>query len=353
MKIIKSLASIAVLAFASNSAYAAGTTAGTGIDNTASISYSVGGTSQLPIASSPTGNSVPGTTGTATSFVVDKKIDLLVTGVTGVPVAPGATTQAITYTVTNEGNSSEDFALTVNGVVTGDDFDLSACTITDPGTSTLTLTADQTATVTVTCDIPVGSATVVDGAAGSVDLLATIAGGVTETVGADTAGTDVVFADSLGTATDGAAENGSHSAISSFTINSASLIVTKTEAVSTMMIDTTGDGILDTPTTGSFFHIPGAEITYTITVANADGAADATHLVISDPLSTNLTFQTCTVTGPAVINAVAPLDPVPVTCANSVTAGTAGGTVTTSSFTLPGGAGSANVETLTITATVN
>ena len=345
MKIIKSLASIAVLALASNSAYAAGTTAGTGIDNTASISYSVGGTPQGDIASSPTGNSDPGTAGVPTTFVVDKKIDLVVTGsATDVPVAPGATTQAITYTVTNEGNSTEDFDLSVDGTVTGDAFDLSACTITDPATSTLTLIADQTATVTVECTIPDGSATVVDGALGSVDLLANIGGGITETAGTDTAGAvDVVFADSLGTATDGAAENGSHSAISSFVISSASLIVTKTEAVSTMWIDTTGDGVLDTPTTGNFFHIPGAEITYTITVSNADGAADATDLIISDPLTAlRLEFVNCAVSGPVV----------GVTCSNSVPLGTDGGTVTTSSFTLPGGSGSANVQTLTIVAKI-
>ncbi|MGK0273110.1 MAG: hypothetical protein ACI88H_003788, partial [Cocleimonas sp.] len=92
MKIIKTLASIAVLTIASNSAWAAGTAAGTDIDNTAVINYSVGGTPQTLIESSEGGNSTPGATnGTPTTFKVDKKIDVLVTTGTDVNAIPGET----------------------------------------------------------------------------------------------------------------------------------------------------------------------------------------------------------------------------------------------------------------------
>ncbi len=359
IKIIQSLASVAVLAIASNSAYAAGTLASTPINNTASISYSVGGTSQTPIASAPgAGNSTPGTAGTPTTFVVDKKIDLLVTAVSSAPVAPGSTSKAITFTVENEGNSTEDFTMSLAQPSTGDDFDTSACVITAPTPLPVTLAPDATSAVTVECTIPASSGTVIDGATSDIDLLATIAGGVTETTAADTAGAvDTVFADGVGTATDGTAvtglRNGSHSAVATYVISSADLIVAKSEVAAMYIDDDDNAATPDVLATGNQYHIPGAEITYTITVSNANGASDATHLVISDPLSTNLIFQSCTVSGPAVINAVAPIDPVPVTCGNSVSAGTAGGTVTTSSFTLPGGSGSANVETLTIKAIVN
>ena len=329
MKIIPTLTSVAVLALASGSASAAGTAAGTDIDNTASISYSVGGSSQTPIESSESGNSTPGTgNGTATTFKVDKKVDVLVTAGTGVNVVPGTTGQAITYTVLNEGNSTEDFDLAATQVATGDNFDSSSCTITAPASLPVSLAADASTTVTVECDIPASSATVVDGAISTLDLEATI-NGVTETTGADTAaGVEVVFADDTGTATDGADRNGSHSATNTFTINTADLSVQKTSAVISDPFNNTTNPK----------RIPGAVIEYTIVVTNADGAADATSMVISDSLPSDLTYVSCTVAGDAT---VAP------TCSES------GGTVTTTGFTLPGGSGSVSTETLTIRATVN
>ena len=178
MKIIKTIASVAVLAFASNSAWAAGTAAGTPVNNTASISYSVSGTSQTPIASSPTGNSVAGTVGTPTSFLVDKKIDLLVTAGSSVNVAPGTTSQSITYTVKNEGNSAEDFTLSASQVA-------SLLIILTPQHVQLqhlllfqfNLAAEATLAVTVQCNIPPSSGTVVNGASSHLDLLASVVGG--------------------------------------------------------------------------------------------------------------------------------------------------------------------------------
>ncbi len=321
--ITKTLLSVAVLAASASNAWAAGTTAGTPIDNTATISYSVGSTAQTPIASSPTGNTTPGTAGTPTTFVVDKKVDLSVTSGTGVNVVPGTSAQSITFTLTNEGNSTESFNLTPSQVAAGDQFDTSNCTVTAPATLPVSLAADGTQTVTVQCDIPASSATVANGATSLVDLLAE-AQGVTETTGAEAPGTvDVVFADDTGTSTDGANRNAKHSATNTYTVATADLSVTKTSAV-------TND-----PFNGASNpkRIPGATIEYTISVANAGGAQAADGLVITDVLQSDLTFSSCSVSGTVA----------GVNCSN------AAGTVTTDSFTLP----ASGTQTLTIVAIVN
>ena len=60
------------------------TTAGTSINNRATVNYSVAGLAQAPIESSPTGNVTPGIgAGVDTAFVVDNMINLTVTEVSG------------------------------------------------------------------------------------------------------------------------------------------------------------------------------------------------------------------------------------------------------------------------------
>lgn len=330
MKIIKTLASVAVLTIASNSAWAAGTAAGTDIDNTAVINYSVGGTPQTLIESSEAGNSTPGASnGSPTTFKVDKKIDVLVTTGTDVNAVPGETSKAITFTVLNEGNSTESFDLVPSQVTSPtDDFDTTGCTVTSPA-SPVSLAADASATVTVECDIPVAGGVVVNGADSFVDLEASI-NGVTETAGADTAGgVEVVFADDTGTATDGANRNGSHSATNTYLINTANIIVGKTSTViSDPFNGTAVDAIPGTPK-----RIPGATVQYSITVSNASGAATATGIVISDVIPSTLTIVgTPTISG-----------------GTSTVAGASGQTVTSTAFDLAGG----QTATLLVTATIN
>ena len=322
IKIMKTLASVVVLSAMTNITWAAGTAAGTAVDNTASIAYSVGGVSQTEIESSEAGNSTPGAgNGTATSFVVDKKIDLLVTAGSGTNVVPGASGAAtnLAFTLKNEGNSTESFTLTPSQVAAGDDFDTSACSVTSPALP-VSLAADASTPVTVECTVPPSDTTVTNGATSLVDLLAAESTGLTETAGADTASSvDIVFADDTGTPTDGANRNAKHSATNTYTISTADLSVAKTSAVT------------EDPFNGTTNpkRIPGATIEYTITVSNAAGAQDATGLVISDALPANLTFQNCNVAGVA-----------GATCSNS------GGTVSSSSLTLAGG----DTATLTIVA---
>ncbi len=363
-KTISTLISIAALSAVSHLAWAGGTDAGTPIHNKASISYSVGGTDQSVIISSPTGNSDPtlclaasdgGASDCRTSFVVDHKVDLSVTapGATTnvVPSASGAPT-TITYTVSNDGNKSQDFSFSPSQ--TGG-FAAASCTAVP---ATATLAKDATQAVAVTCTIP-NDTIVANGDTSTIDLLAT-ATGVVETTGAETPGTeDIVFADTKGTATDVGGSNtigdsipgggtyvdgdrnAKHSADATYTIVTADLSIQKTSA------------IISDPFNGTTNpkRIPGAVIEYTITVTNADGAADATHIVISDILQGDLTYQVapgCVAPIlPAIPNLTAPNSGDPLACSES------GGTVSSSSFTLPGGSGAANVVTLTFRATVN
>ncbi len=288
---LKTLLSAAILGAMTNAAFAApiGTPAGDVINNTASISYSVGGTPQTAIKSSPTGNTTPGTAGTPTSFVVDKKIDLLVTGNTTdkavQPEQTGATSDTeLSYTLTNEGNSTENFAISVTDAGTlgtvGDEFNASNCTIAP---ATASLASGDSVAIIVECDIPVSGTNVANGKKSLVDVLAEVTGVTQDTDGDDVNAIDVVFADGAGTSTDGAIRNAKHSATSNYIINAAGLTVKKTQAVSAM--DASGTPI----TTGDLYHIPGATVVYTITVVNAPGAATATGVVLTDTVPTTMT----------------------------------------------------------------
>ena len=301
-QLIKTVLSVAIMA-ATSATWAAGTTAGTDINNTASITYSVGGNAQTPIESSEAGNSTPGNgNGSATTFKVDKKIDLSVTPATTVNVTPNSS-GALTFQVTNEGNSVEDFAFNISEIA-GGDFDATGCTAAPANINSLAV--DTPTNVVVTCNIPnsgvntannggvANAGTVANTKTSVIDLLASVTG-VTESTGADTAAVDVVFADNTGTATDGADRNAKHSATGTYVVNTADISVAKTSAVTKMSIngaDVAGTGV-DAPK-----RIPGSTIEYTITVSNAASAgAPATGIVITDAVPANMTYVACSFSG--------------------------------------------------------
>jgi hypothetical protein len=126
---------------ATSTAWAAGTFAGTTVNNKATLNFSVGGVAQPVVNSSPTGNTSTGVSGGAnTAFVVDRKVDLqVVTTDTAASVTvPGATNVATTFRVTNLGNSVQDFSLQMESmavatnmvVASGDGFASNASTFT-------------------------------------------------------------------------------------------------------------------------------------------------------------------------------------------------------------------------------
>ncbi|UUZ69603.1 hypothetical protein LP416_09455 [Polaromonas sp. P2-4] len=305
-------------------AHAAGTAAGQAITNLATLNYSVGGTAQSPIGSSATGNTTGA--GTNTSFVVDNKINLLVTTTDvspGVSVVPGSTAATATFSVLNSGNSTQDFSLSTANLATlttnpfggtADNFNPTACSVKvesgatagyqvleDTATFIDELAADASKTVYVICSIPSGQ---INDDIGVISLTATaLVGGTSgsqgaalvETTTANTAGVDIVFADVAGT--DDAARNAQHSSRDVFKVVTATLTVTKTVAP-----------VCD-PFNGSTNpkNIPGSFVRYTITIANTGlaGAPSAALTSIADTLTALVTFDSDLIGGASAAACVA------------------------------------------------
>ncbi len=140
-------------------AQAAGTNAGTDIVNVAQASYDgPGGT--ILVDSNPV------------TITVDELLDVTVVSSDpgDVTTTPSATSQVLTYQVTNTGNGSEAFALTADTAKTGDDFDTTFEQIViddgngvyDPGVDTIytagtndpTLAPDESVTSFILSSIP-------------------------------------------------------------------------------------------------------------------------------------------------------------------------------------------------------
>jgi len=276
-------------------ALAAGTASDTDITNLATVSFDVGGSAQTPVSSN------------TTTFKVDNKIDLVVAEVSSsyTDVNPNTTNQVLTFTVQNDGNTTQDFALSAAANTTDpfggtDNFDANNVLVfVESGANAGYLAGEDTATyideltayvnpgdevtVYVVADIPVGQSS---GDIAAYTLTATaLAGGLagtqgaalTETAGADTPGAvDIVFADGAGD-TD-AARDASHSDSDAYRVLSAQLTVNK---ASTVIRDP-----FNADTNPK--HIPGAYIQYVVTISNAVGAgASATLTTITDTLDGN------------------------------------------------------------------
>lgn len=291
----------ASLLFASGTqtALAVGTESGLDINNTATVNYKVGTVDQTAILSSPDGLTP---TGEATTFKVDNKVDLTVASVDAgtVPVAPGALDQVLEFTVTNTGNTTQGYSLSAvadgaNAIPMGsveiwiDDPAGASPGVYDAGDTLYvaatnagdlnpngTIGTDDVMTVFIVSDTP---ATPTNGAVDSFSLLATTLDAATTTVTVDTAantaaGVEVAFADALGTATGDAANDGTHSDAGTYTVNTASLTVTKTAVVDDQL--------------GGTYAIPGAIVAYSIVVTNSGAAA--TDVVVSDPIPANTVY---------------------------------------------------------------
>lgn len=307
---IKHLARAATLLFGlaalgvSQQALAVGTAANTSINNRATVNFAVNGVAQAPIESSPTGNSVPGVNnGANTTFVVDNRIDLTVTELSGnaTGTTPGQPNGVTAFTVTNTSNAPQGYQLSPTNLTGGslfsatDVFDMSNLRVfvdannngtyepaTDTATNINTLAPDTGVVVFLVADTPI---TATNGQAANVRLTArTAAPGsngatlMTQTAGAETPGTvDVVFGD--GTAGGNVARDGQGFADDQYIVSSATLTVSKARTV-------VSDPFNGTSNPKS---IPGAVLEYAVTVVNAGGTA-ATGVVITDPVPANTTF---------------------------------------------------------------
>lgn len=293
--LLAAMGAASLSALASAPAHAAGTAAGTTITNTATVNFQVGGISQTSASASDT-------------LTVDRRVNLTVAkiGTVTTTVTPGQTSAVTAFTVTNTTNAPLDFALGVAQQAGGsavhggtDTFDVSNVRIFadsnsngvyDPGTDAQItyldeVAADATRTVFVISDVPLGLA---NGSVAGVTLTATgreagaagsLGAALVQTTGANTAGMDTVFADGAG-ASD-AARDAAFSASHDYTVFTASLSVLKTSTIISDPVNGTTNPKL----------IPGATIQYCIAVSNATGSADATTIAISDPLPSQVTFD--------------------------------------------------------------
>lgn len=297
---IKLSVSLATLML-SHASFAAGTTAGEVVSNTATISYSVNNVVQAPIASA------------AALFTVDRKVDLTVTGNSnGSTVVPSSdhtvASNTLKYVLSNDGNDQQDFKVNVSHL-SSDQFDAGEGTTTSPTTpqvcqfvikdqaatpavigalkdieagaiqnsTIVTLAKDEKATIEVTCSMP-NRPDVVDGDTSTLEVLATAVDGsgaiMQETAGADQKDViDVVLADGTGAAADGADRNAMHSAIETYEIDVPMLEVAKTSAVTWDPFN-----LAVNPK-----RIPGAKVEYTIAIKNTSDTA-AAGVVITDEL---------------------------------------------------------------------
>ena len=285
----KALGLITALAFFAGgmqTALAVGTASGTTISNTATVDYQVN-------------TSARQATGAAPDITVDNRVDLTVTNTdtaNNVNVTPGSTNQILTFTVTNTGNTTQGYLLTLAFGTTAipmSNYEIYVDANNDgvPDAGELYTTGNNagdldpnggtdTMTVLVVADTPAGA---VDGNQDDVRLVAqtTNAGTTTVTLASaspdpDPSVLDVVFADGTGSASD-ADRDGQHSAAATYTVSSAALTVTK--SISNVNDEFNGDG---------GFSIPGAVVRYEVTVDNTGTTAtDADSVVISDQIPAN------------------------------------------------------------------
>jgi uncharacterized repeat protein (TIGR01451 family) len=267
-------------------ALAIGTPAGTQIQNTAQVNYTVGG-ANVTVDSNPT------------TLAVAEILNVNVTVQTPtVSVAPGATQRVVVVRVTNTGNGAETFSIAGNSVVAGDDFDpipsapfiyfdtdasgdLSPADVAyAPGTNDPVLNADQFTTLLIVNNIP---AALANGVQGRTQLTATALTGSgapgTVFAGAGASGVDAVVG------TSGATQIG----VGTYVVAGLQLNAVKSQSV----VD---------PFSGTR-PIPGARINYQIAITPT-GTGTAVGTVFTDAIPTNTTY----VLGTLQVNGVAVTD---------------------------------------------
>lgn len=354
--LLASISAFAVVAGATGAAAApVGVAAGTSIQNTVSVDYTVNGVNQNDVTATDT-------------FVVDRKLNVTVTwqDAAAVSVAPGQTNVVTTFQVSNQSNATVDFLLTADQV-TSDDFDATGVQIyvesdgvagfsagDELASSLAAVNSGDAATVYVVSDMIVtpGSPPVLptDGQIASVILSAQVATGVTAVEGfAGSGGTAItsddagvaddknqvqdVFADAAGDATGDTASDGVHSDTGSWVVSGANVTATKVSTVLSDPVNGTSDPKA----------IPGATVEYCIVVANNSGSATAEDIAVSDTLPAGITQSgTVSIRGPVALASDA--------CAatNSGTGSHSGGVVSGTLPDLPSGQHAALVFQATI-----
>ena len=253
-------------------AWSAGTTAGTVIDNVASVSFDLGGVNTTQVS-----NTV--------SFTVLERVDVLVVLQSAqVVVAPNETDASLLFTLTNTGNGSDEFRLAVNDTLAGDDFDpvpavpaiyfdtdssgdFSAGDIPyQPGVNDPALAADASIDILLVNNVP---GTVTDGQLGRSELTATSMTGTglpgTTLAGVGDGGVDAVIGGS----------GGQVWTVGEYVVSDVAVSIFKSVTAS--------------DPSGGNAPVVGGTLTYTITVEVMNGGTAAAS-VFTDPIPANSTF---------------------------------------------------------------
>jgi uncharacterized repeat protein (TIGR01451 family) len=267
-----SVAGLAV-AGAPLASHAAGTPAGTSIQNTAQVSYTLGST---PVTA----------TSNTSSVTVAEILDAVLTiAASTVQVSAGATNEELVFTLTNTGNGSERFNLTaLSAGVVGDDFDPTLATPSiyfdsdnsgdfsagdvaySAGANDPVLAADASVRLIVVNNIP---NTAVNGNRGRSQLNAAAASGFGDP------------GDSFGLVGDGGVE-----AVAGTTGGDA-LLFGEYLVADVLLTAVKSQSILDQ--FNSSRPLPGARITYQI-VVTASGSGTAAATAFSDLIPANTTY---------------------------------------------------------------
>ena len=290
------------------------TSAGTNVQSTFTLNYTVAGVAQPQIDN----------TGSPTEFTVDRLVDLNVSYQTNSDddeVAPGAQNEELVFRVRNDGNDNFAYALSAVNEA-GDDFDTQNLEIRfyvddgdgvyQPGGAdgapvnfsgaTSDIAPDRILWVEVIGDIPVSqpdletsSVTLVadslqpttwvtEGAAASPGTPIAADDG-TNTIGSTA---ENILADGSGTSNE-VANAGDHSDTGVFTVSSPDLAATKTVSVIATNLAGTFNCQSGAQVSANEYSVPGSCLEYRIEVVNS-GSAAAGITTISDTLPDELTF---------------------------------------------------------------
>lgn len=261
-----------------NTVQALGTVAGIDISNTATVDYAIGG-----VSDSANSNTV--------TFRVDEKLDVNVTwqDATNVGVSTPDANQVLTFLLTNTGNGTDSYSLSVQNTVGGDQFDPvfvdiyldadsdgnfnpAVDTLYVPGTNDPTLGPDAAQTIFVRNNIPAG---LNGGDLGNSRLTAT------SNTGSGAPGTAFPNAGDNNTTAVVGTSGGSSNAIGTYEVTNATVSLLKSVVISDPL--------------GGNQPMPGATMTYRIDVT-VTGTGTASNVVITDPVPANTTYTANTLT---------------------------------------------------------
>jgi len=281
----KLLSMVTILALSSVGAMAAGTTKGTNITNTATLSFSVEGVTQTPVISNED------------SFVVDKKIDFVLThndNPKHLIVVANDENKERSFTLVNESNDVQKYSLSVSNL-SGDTYDSKVDDAemqnlefsVDGGDWTSgplvidAISVDGNVTVVVRGDI-LESAT--DGEVMNIQLeaIAVDASGDAEVDSKDNvdnkAAVDIVLGEGTGVSDFGNTPfDGKYTAWAGYLVNTPNVDLTK---LSCVLKDEVRNGV-------NSKRIPGATVVYVFDLNNTSASTDATGITLSDTLSTD------------------------------------------------------------------